>query len=182
MIVAQSTLGLPSSGISFITCSTCSVGKRPHRWKCSWARDSDEDGPERLGMGRDPTGPRFLFGDGGGVSSLGGEEGGPAAGHHMGEPSFHMGEPNSGEKSRYFHVSELENGSEESARFTDENPRFSWVSDVELSRCIGEWSGGATVVFLATSSSGGGGLRPPWLRPSGWRRLCAEANGWWEPH
>ena len=50
-------------------------------------------------MGREPTGPRFLFGEGGGVSSLGGE-GGAAA---------HMGEPKSGEKSRYFHVSELEN-------------------------------------------------------------------------
>jgi hypothetical protein len=49
-----------------------------------------------------------------------------------------MGEPSSGEKSRYFHVSELENGSEERALLTEENPRLSWVSDVELSRCIGE--------------------------------------------
>jgi len=32
MIVAQRTWGLPSSGISFITCSTCSVGNSPHRW------------------------------------------------------------------------------------------------------------------------------------------------------
>jgi len=81
-------------------------------------------------MGREPTGPRFLLGEGGGVSSFGGECAGAAA---------HMGEPKSGEKSRYFHVSELENGSEESALFTEElKPRLSWVSDVELSRCIGE--------------------------------------------
>ena len=48
------------------------------------------------------------------------------------------GEPNSGEKSRYFHVSELEKGSEERALLTEEKPRLSWVSEVELSRCIGE--------------------------------------------
>jgi len=117
-------------------------------------------------MGREPTGPRFLFGEGGGVSSLGGE-GGAAA---------HMGEPKSGEKSRYFHVSELENGSEERALLTEEKPRLSWVSDVELSRCIGEWRGGATG-FRATSSRGGGGLMP-----RGCSRLCAEARGWCEPH
>ena len=81
--------------------------------------------------GRDPTGPRFLFGEGGGVSNLGGEWGAVVA---------QMGDPRRGEKSRYFQVSELENGSDESALFTEENPLFSCVSDVELSLCIGEWS------------------------------------------
>ena len=32
MILAQRVWELPSSGIKFITCSTCSVGKSPHRW------------------------------------------------------------------------------------------------------------------------------------------------------
>ena len=32
MILAQSVWELPSSGIKFITCSTCSVGNSPHRW------------------------------------------------------------------------------------------------------------------------------------------------------
>ena len=38
----------------------------------------------------------------------------------------------------YFQVSEELNGSEDRARFTEDIARFSWVSDVELSLCIGD--------------------------------------------
>lgn len=38
----------------------------------------------------------------------------------------------------YFHVSEELKGSEDRARFTEDRALFNWVSEVELSLCIGE--------------------------------------------
>ena len=166
MMVAQRTLALSSSGIRPITCSTCSVGKRPQRWKCSWARASELLAGRE---GREPTGPRReeRLGEGGGVSSLGGEGGAPQM-----EEEGVMLVPSRGEKYRYFQVSELEKGSEESALLTAEKPLLSWVSEVELSRCMGEWVAGASL-----GSSRGGGLIP-----RGWRRVGAVLRGWCEPH
>jgi len=91
------------------------------------------------------------------VSSLGGEGGAPQM-----EDEGVIEVPSRGEKSRYFHVSELENGSEERALLTVENPRLSCVSEVELSLCMGDLGAGLGVGLF--SSMGGG------LIPSGWRR------------
>jgi len=45
----------------------------------------------------------------------------------------------------YFQVSEELKGSEDRARFTEDKARFNWVSDVELSLCIGERGEGFSI-------------------------------------
>lgn len=80
------------------------------------------------------------------MSSLGGEGGAP----HMEEDGV-IEVPSKGENSRYFQVSELEKGSDDSALLT--KPRFSCVSEVEFNLCMGDLGAGAA--GLVASSRGG---------------------------